>query len=60
MIVLGIDIAKRKFDCALLLGERFRTKVFENNSSGIELCVSWIAPHATASWIWMSRFSVSP
>ena len=49
MIVLGIDIAKRKFDCALLLGERFRTKVFENNSSGIELCVNWIARHAGGS-----------
>ena len=46
MIVLGIDIAKRKFDCALLLGERFRTKVFENNAPGIEACVSWIARHA--------------
>jgi transposase len=46
MIVLGIDIAKRKFDCALLFGERFRTKVFENNASGIEACVSWIARHA--------------
>jgi transposase len=46
MIVLGIDIAKRKFDCALLSGERFRTKVFENNFEGIEACVSWIKRHA--------------
>src|SRR5688572_3344056 len=46
MIVLGIDIAKRKFDCALLLGERFRTKVFENNAAGIEACVAWLARHA--------------
>jgi transposase len=46
MIVLGIDIAKRKFDCALLLQERFRTKVFDNNASGIEACVNWIARHA--------------
>ncbi|HUF80513.1 MAG TPA: IS110 family transposase [Burkholderiales bacterium] len=46
MIVLGVDIAKRKFDCALLLGEKFRTKVFENNASGIEACASWIARHA--------------
>jgi transposase len=47
MIVLGIDIAKRKFDCALLLGERFRTKVFENNAAGIEACVAWLARHAS-------------
>lgn len=46
MSVVGIDIAKRKFDCALLLEERFRTKVFENNASGIEACVHWIARHA--------------
>lgn len=46
MIELGVDIAKRKFDCALFLGEKFRTKVFENNASGIEACASWIAHHA--------------
>ncbi len=47
MIVLGIDIAKRKFDCALLQGERYRTKVFDNNSSGIDACVQWVARHAS-------------
>jgi len=46
MIVLGIDIAKRKFDCALLNEGRFRTKVFENNAVGIAACMSWIARHA--------------
>ena len=46
MIVLGVDIAKRKFDCALLTGEHFRTKVFENNAAGIEACLSWTARHA--------------
>lgn len=44
---LGIDIAKRKFDCALLIEQqRFRTKVFENTPSGIEACVAWVAKHA--------------
>lgn len=47
MIVLGIDIAKRKFDCALLQGERYRTKVFDNNSTGIDACVQWVARHAS-------------
>lgn len=46
MIVLGIDVAKRKFDCALLNEGRFRTKVFENNATGIEACMSWITRHA--------------
>lgn len=46
MIVLGVDIAKRKFDCALLTGERFRTKVFANDASGIEACVGWLKRHA--------------
>lgn len=41
---LGVDIAKRKFDCALLIDEtRFRTKVFDNNAAGIEACLAWIA-----------------
>src|SRR5262245_33896142 len=46
MIVLGVDIAKRKFDCALLNEGRFRTKVFENNADGIAACLNWIARHA--------------
>lgn len=48
MLILGIDIAKRKFDCALLQGERFRTKVFVNDSDGIEACVQWLGRHAAA------------
>jgi transposase len=46
MIVLGVDIAKRKFDCALLNVEKFRTKVFANDEAGIEACLEWIARHA--------------
>jgi len=39
---LGIDIAKRKFECALLVDERFRTKSFTNDSAGIEACLQWV------------------
>ena len=46
MMVLGIDVAKRKFDCALLHDERFRTKVFVNDSDGIDACVQWLTRHA--------------
>ena len=43
VMYLGIDIAKRKFDCALLLdGQRFRSKTFNNDSAGIEACVDWL------------------
>lgn len=45
-MVLGIDIAKRKFDCALLNEGRFRTKVFNNDFAGIEACVQWLGRHA--------------
>src|SRR5262252_5315239 len=45
MIVLGVDIAKRKFDCALLNDGRFRSKVFENSAAGIAACLSWVTRH---------------
>jgi transposase len=32
--VLGIDLAKKKFDVALLNNGKFRSKVFENNPAG--------------------------
>ena len=31
---LGIDIAKKKFDVALLRDGKFKTKVFENSPAG--------------------------
>lgn len=49
MIVLGVDIAKRKFDCALLNAEKFRTKVFTNDEAGIEACLTWITRHTGES-----------
>jgi transposase len=42
VIYLGIDLAKRKFECALLLGERYRNKVFDNNVEGIGQCLQWL------------------
>ena len=43
---LGIDIAKRKFDCALKLGAKFKNKSFPNNPDGFAACVAWITQHA--------------
>jgi transposase len=43
MHVLGIDVAKAKFDVALLVGERkFRTKVFDYSSEGFEALKGWL------------------
>lgn len=40
---LGIDIAKRKFDVALLIDGKFKTKVFTNDPAGFESLLAWLA-----------------
>ncbi len=40
---LGLDIAKRKVDAALLVGEKFKTKVFANDASGFSALSMWLA-----------------
>ncbi|UCV27864.1 IS110 family RNA-guided transposase [Ferribacterium limneticum] len=40
---LGIDIAKRKFDLAVLDNGKIRSKVFENTVTGHELLLAWLA-----------------
>jgi transposase len=47
MMYLGIDVAKRKFECALLIGERFRSKSFDNDAPGIGACLKWLQGWAT-------------
>ncbi|HUO83069.1 MAG TPA: IS110 family transposase [Gammaproteobacteria bacterium] len=39
---LGIDIAKAKFDAALLVGEKFKTKVFANTPKGFAALSQWL------------------
>lgn len=46
MKYLGIDIAKRKFDVALLVEAKFKTKVFANELAGIEALLKWLDTHA--------------
>lgn len=41
--VLGIDMAKNKFDVALLNNGKFKSKVFENNPSGFSSLIAWLA-----------------
>jgi transposase len=40
---LGLDIGKAKFDAALLLGEKFKTKVFSNDAAGFAALSAWLA-----------------
>lgn len=39
---LGIDIAKPKFDVALLAGKKFKTKVFANTPKGFAELAQWL------------------
>ena len=48
MMYLGIDIAKRKFDVALLNNGKFRTKVFANEAAGFTSLLAWLDKHASA------------
>jgi transposase len=41
-MVVGIDIAKRKFDVALLLGEKTKSGVFHNTPEGFAMCAHWL------------------
>ena len=40
--VLGIDQAKKKFDVALLLNGKYKSKVFENNPAGFSSLLTWL------------------
>ena len=47
--VLGIDLAKKKFDVALLNNGKCRSKVFENNPAGFSLLLTWLAKNDVQS-----------
>jgi transposase len=40
--ILGIDVAKKKFDAALLLNGKYKCKVFENNKKGFLNLKKWL------------------
>ena len=46
MMYLGIDIAKRKFDVALLINGKFKTKVFVNEARGFRSLLAWLDKYA--------------
>ena len=45
MDILGIDIARAKFDVALLIGNRVRHSSFSNTEAGFEQLLVWLARH---------------
>lgn len=45
VVVLGVDISKRKFDAALAVGAKFRTKVFANTPAGFAQLGEWLRQH---------------
>lgn len=47
--VLGIDLAKKKFDVALLLNGKYKSKVFENNPAGFSSLLAWLAKNEVAT-----------
>lgn len=42
---VGIDIAKRKFDVALLRAGKYKTKVFTNDNAVMEAFHAWLIAH---------------
>lgn len=45
MDIIGIDIAKAKFDVALVIGERIKHAAFSNTEAGFEQLLTWLAKH---------------
>lgn len=41
-MILGVDISKNKFDVALLLNDKVKTKQFNNNNNGFSNLIDWL------------------
>ena len=41
-LCVGIDIAKLKFDVAVLVGSKWRTRQYDNNATGFAGCLRWV------------------
>jgi transposase len=39
---MGVDISKNKFDVAVIIGGKFKTKVLKNNANGFEYLLAWL------------------
>ncbi len=45
---LGLDVSKAKIDCALLLKNKVKSKVFSNNSEGFNSLLAWLGKHGVS------------
>ena len=43
-ITIGVDIAKKKFDVASLIADKYKHKKFDNNESGFIAFITWFLP----------------
>ena len=48
MMYLGLDVAKAKVDCALLVQGKARSKVVSNNQEGFETLKQWLGKHGAS------------
>lgn len=48
-VVIGVDIAKAKFDVARLADGKYRHQQFDNNPAGFALFIAWMASFGDAS-----------
>ena len=49
--ILGIDIAKHKFDvCLITAADQRRQQVFANTLIGMERLGAWLAQHGVLHW----------
>lgn len=56
--ILGVDIAKAKFDVCLKVSGKEKHKVFQNTQTGFESCFSWAEKHGVSSlWICLEATS---
>src|SRR6185369_16882013 len=46
--ILGIDVAKNKFDVALYKNSKYKTKSFDNKPLGFEALADWLKLHNVA------------
>lgn len=48
MTYLGLDVSKAKIDCALLLKNKVKSKVFPNSSDGFNSLAMWLTKHGVS------------
>jgi transposase len=56
---LGIDVSKAKLDCALLWGDKYRSKVVANNVAGLAALGEWLKKNrGESAWVCMEATGI--